>query len=573
LPLLLLTAVSLVRGAQAAEERAASERQAATRATALSAVALAGFVNENIDTVRILVGYTGLIADYFSQLVRPFTGTPAAATEEAQAPRGALGAIFAGISAPDVQALITRALATNQEWEDIDIFEQNGTPVGTQGERSDPVPNLADQPYFLQAVQTGLPVISPAAINIQTGRPIVVLIVPTALTTGDRGVVAVALSAERLGEKLRALYAGGTAEAVLVDSEGVAFAQPDAAAATRLPSWRERPEVRAVLAHETGSRRVRGAEGRDLLVAYAPVQVADAGWGVLVYQPAGPVFESPWRQLRTSLVLLILAGGVTAALAWYSAANLSRAAERQAAALASAHRAGQVRDEFLASASHELRTPLSHIKGFASSLRQTDVQWDEETRREFLTEIEDETDRLAKMIGDLLDMSRIESGGMDSPVRVPVMVTALVDGGVDRVRALLRGREIDVDLPADLPPVLADAGLIERVIGNLVENAAKYAPPDRPIRVAAVAEDDAIEVRVEDEGPGIPPEYLEQVFDKFFRVKGAGRSPIPGTGLGLAICRAIIQTHGGRIWAENRSSGGARFIVRLPRAPSAATAS
>jgi two-component system sensor histidine kinase KdpD len=271
--------------------------------------------------------------------------------------------------------------------------------------------------------------------------------------------------------------------------------------------------------------------------------------------------------------LLILAGGVTAALAWYSAANLSRAAERQAAALASAHRAGQVRDEFLASASHELRTPLSHIKGFASSLRQTDVQWDEETRREFLTEIEDETDRLAKMIGDLLDMSRIESGGMDSPVRVPVMVTALVDGGVDRVRALLRGREIDVDLPADLPPVLADAGLIERVIGNLVENAAKYAPPDRPIRVAAVAEDDAIEVRVEDEGPGIPPEYLEQVFDKFFRVKGAGRSPIPGTGLGLAICRAIIQTHGGRIWAENRSSGGARFIVRLPRAPSAATAS
>jgi len=168
------------------------------------------------------------------------------------------------------------------------------------------------------------------------------------------------------------------------------------------------------------------------------------------------------------------------------------------------------------------------------------------------------------MIGDLLDMSRLESGGMDSPVREPATPAALVEGGIARVRMQLDGRAIEVAAPPGLPALLVDTALIERVIANLLENAVKYSPARGVIHVRAASAGGAIELRVEDDGPGIPAEYLDLVFEKFFRVKGDGRSAIPGTGLGLAICRGIVEAHGGQIWAENRPSGGACFSVRLP---------
>ncbi len=230
-----------------------------------------------------------------------------------------------------------------------------------------------------------------------------------------------------------------------------------------------------------------------------------------------------------------------------------------------AQRAVRVRDDFLASASHELRTPLSHIKGFVSTLRQTDVEWDEETRRDFLAEIEREADRLSGMVGDLLDMSRIESGGFQPTELLPASMSAIVERGLDRVRGMLDCRRVAVDVPEDLPSVLIDAEQIERVLANLVENAAKYSPPDALIRVAAKSLGGEIEVRVEDRGPGIPPEHLERIFDKFFRYEGT-EPVVPGTGLGLAICRGIVHAHGGRIWAENYPGGG-RLVLRLPVAP------
>jgi PAS domain S-box-containing protein len=230
----------------------------------------------------------------------------------------------------------------------------------------------------------------------------------------------------------------------------------------------------------------------------------------------------------------------------------------------SAQEAIRVREELLAATSHDLRTPLSHIKGFASSLRRVDVQWDEETRRDFMAEIEREADRLAVLIGDLLEMSRIESGGLDSHERAPARLGDLVAGGLDRVRGLFDERCLTVDVPTELPPVVVDAAQLERVVANLLENAAKYAPAESAVRVLARTAGEHIELRVEDRGPGIPPDHLDHVFDKFFRVHTSERSGIPGTGLGLAICRAIVQAHGGRIWAENRHGGGARFVVALP---------
>ena len=137
-------------------------------------------------------------------------------------------------------------------------------------------------------------------------------------------------------------------------------------------------------------------------------------------------------------------------------------------------------------------------------------------------------------------------------------------GGLVRVRGLVGEHPVLVDIPAELPLVEVDAAQLEHVVANLVENAAKYAPPGTPIHIDGRLADGEVQLRVEDEGPGIPPEHLERAFDKFFRARSTAASGIPGTGLGLAICRGIVEVHAGRVWAENRAGGGARFVVALP---------
>jgi K+-sensing histidine kinase KdpD len=227
-----------------------------------------------------------------------------------------------------------------------------------------------------------------------------------------------------------------------------------------------------------------------------------------------------------------------------------------------ARRAVSVRDELLASASHELRTPLSHIKGFVSTLRQTDVEWDEETRQDLLADAERETDRLTSLIRDVLDMTRLQSGGADEGAHEPLRAADILADGLDRARGQSELHRITVDAPADLPALMGVASQLERVIANLVDNAVKFSPPGGSIRLTAALADGAVELRVDDEGPGIPPDQLERIFEKFYRLRTT-TSPVPGTGLGLAICRRIVEAHGGRIWAEN-AERGARFVVRLP---------
>jgi K+-sensing histidine kinase KdpD len=226
-----------------------------------------------------------------------------------------------------------------------------------------------------------------------------------------------------------------------------------------------------------------------------------------------------------------------------------------------------VREELLAATSHELRTPLAHIKGFTSTLRQSDVEWDEATRQDFLAEIEREADRLAELIDDLLSMSRLESGTPAQHLREAAAPADVVTAGLDRIRGLLGEARVEVDVAPDLPAVTVDAAQMEQVVANLVENAAKYGPATVQIRVTAARAGDDLELGVEDNGPGIPEEDLEHVFDKFYRARRTEQSGVPGTGLGLAICRAIVEAHGGRIWAENRPHGGARLVVRLPIHP------
>ena len=222
-------------------------------------------------------------------------------------------------------------------------------------------------------------------------------------------------------------------------------------------------------------------------------------------------------------------------------------------------------DEILAATAHDLRLPLSHIKGFVSSLRRTDVEWDDETRKQFLAEIELETDRLAGLVETLLDAGAPYDSCTPRPDLALVDPATVIRGALHRVRGLFADRRVRMDVPPSVPSVRMDASQIERVLANLVQNGIKYSPPGSPIGVSArITDDGELELSVEDEGPGIPAEDRERIFEPCYRNQSAKQSDVSGHGLGLAICQSIVVAHGGRIQVCNRRSRGSRFSVFLP---------
>jgi two-component system, OmpR family, sensor histidine kinase KdpD len=228
-------------------------------------------------------------------------------------------------------------------------------------------------------------------------------------------------------------------------------------------------------------------------------------------------------------------------------------------------RTDALRAALLSSVSHDLRTPLTAIKAAASSLLQEDVQWDEETRRSFAHSIEREADRLNRLVGNLLDMSRIEEGAL-KPEKEWYSLKALIHDVLGRLKPLLAGRIVLTHLPDDLLLVELDYMQIDQVLTNLIENAVRYTPPKPPIDVSAYSEGERVILSVADRGPGIPPADLERVFDKFYRVLHSQHpaSYPMGSGLGLAVCKGLVEAHGGRIWMELREGGGLVAFVVLP---------
>ncbi len=210
--------------------------------------------------------------------------------------------------------------------------------------------------------------------------------------------------------------------------------------------------------------------------------------------------------------------------------------------------------------SHDLRTPLAAITGALSSLLDDADLLSETARRELTQTAWEEALRLNHLVGNLLDMTRLESGSI-KVVRQPCDVQDLVGATLAQMPNRLRGRLIKRRVPDDLPPVDIDFALILQALVNLVDNALKYAPPEEMVEIEASQSGQEVILAVKDRGPGIPPEELEQIFTKFFRLQTAG---VGGTGLGLSIARGIVEAHNGRVWAENRPDGGAIFLMALP---------
>jgi signal transduction histidine kinase len=213
----------------------------------------------------------------------------------------------------------------------------------------------------------------------------------------------------------------------------------------------------------------------------------------------------------------------------------------------------RMKDSLIATVSHELRTPLAAIKGYATTLLAEDVEWDAGAQREFIRVISDETDRLSLLVNDLLDLSRIEGGDLKVE-RTECDVETLVERAARRARPSPAGR-LSVDVPANLPIIRVDPRRIESVIRNLLENAVKYGGAESVIGLKAEQVDGHVIMRVEDGGPGIPPEFSDRVFDPFFRLEDGLTRQASGAGLGLSICRGFVHVHGGEIWIEPRPRG------------------
>ena len=222
----------------------------------------------------------------------------------------------------------------------------------------------------------------------------------------------------------------------------------------------------------------------------------------------------------------------------------------------------KLRNALLSSVSHDLRTPLASIKGVISSLLLEDDRTDAATRHELLNSAHDEVARLERVVGNLLDVTRLEGGEVKLKLDY-YFASELIGSAIKQTASLLKHHEVTTDLDQSLPAVWVDGLLIEQVLINLLENAAKYTPPRSTLRITAKAINPQwLEIAVEDNGPGIPHDQEQHIFDKF--TSFAAQQNTYGAGLGLTICRAIIDVHGGTIAARNREVGGARFSFTLP---------
>jgi two-component system sensor histidine kinase KdpD len=214
----------------------------------------------------------------------------------------------------------------------------------------------------------------------------------------------------------------------------------------------------------------------------------------------------------------------------------------------------------LNSISHELRTPIAGMAGAADSLLDPAVAADEAARRVLVMNIQEGADRLNRLVENLLDMSRLDSGRLQLR-REWCDPGDLIATAVRRSAAGLVGHPLTVAVAPGLPLVDADFVLIEQLLVNLLDNAGKYTPAATPIHLSAQVEEKQLVIRVTDAGPGIPVAEQERIFDKFYRLPGSASG---GTGLGLSVCRGLAQAHGGTLVAHNVSTGGAQFVLRLP---------
>ncbi len=227
--------------------------------------------------------------------------------------------------------------------------------------------------------------------------------------------------------------------------------------------------------------------------------------------------------------------------------------------------AEEMKNTFISVITHELKTPVSLIKGYASTLRRADAQWDVATARDSLTVIEEEADRLNALVDNLLDASRVQAGVLElelAAVDLPGLATRLVEG----FKRQTDKHTFELDFEPGFPPARGDAERLRQVLNNLIHNAIKYSPDGGVVRIGGWrdAQRHLLTIYVADQGIGIPPREQERLFQRFYRVDSSLRRKTQGAGLGLFLCKAIIEAHNGRIWVRSEPDRGSTFFFTLP---------
>ncbi len=291
--------------------------------------------------------------------------------------------------------------------------------------------------------------------------------------------------------------------------------------------------------------------GPDAEALYLPMVASAGNIGVVGLRPRNAAEKPDQGQLRYLEAFINQAGIAIerALLAEESHRSLMKAETES------------LRNTLLSSISHDLRTPLTSVTGAVTMLLAADANLDMKSRRELLETIQEESERLNRIIKNVLAMTRLESGVIDMRKEWQSL-EEIVGVVLNRLGERLNEHPVTLNLPANLPLIPFDGLLLEQVFMNLFENAIKYTPAGTPLELTASEELYTVTVELADRGPGIPHGEEERIFDKFVRGRNAGG----GVGLGLAICRAIITAHGGRIWVENRAGGGAVFRFTLSAA-------
>jgi signal transduction histidine kinase len=298
----------------------------------------------------------------------------------------------------------------------------------------------------------------------------------------------------------------------------------------------------------------KSEEKRDRLeqpfVLGLPVKVRQQLVGVLVFiRFGGPVFDKD----NINVALLISEE--------ISHLFEKRQLKDEISFLEAEKQVARLQENFISTISHELLTPLGFIKGYATTLLRSDISWDETSRHEFLTIIDEETDRLQELIDNLLDSSRLQSGAMRMEFQ-PVRLDALIRDVIMRARMQHTNLQVLLKLDGPTQPIQGDPRRLSQVIDNLLSNAIKYAP-GAAIVIGLNRENDSMKITFQDNGPGIPAQYLSHLFERFFRNPEQAVN-VRGTGLGLYICRQIIEAHMGKITIESYVGDGTTFFINLP---------
>ena len=277
----------------------------------------------------------------------------------------------------------------------------------------------------------------------------------------------------------------------------------------------------------------------------------------VIHKDGHPVFV----EVRTSLIRK--EGEIEGVIAMVQDITDRKRADEEATRAHALEELDRLRGALIASVSHELRTPLTSIKGLASTLIQPDVEWDQETQKEFLITIDQSADRLTRIVSDLLEMSQLEAGMM----KMQPCWTSINDVIKDifsELETTTKNHQLAIDISPDLPLLWVDDTRIGEVLSNLISNAAAYSDEGTTIILSAIQVNDEIIVRIADQGIGIPAEQSERVFDLFFRLESGTARRKGGTGLGLSICKGIVEAHSGRIWMQSEVGQGAEFSFSLP---------